>query len=831
MEPNDPGALHGRPVDLLSILSDELCVKILVILYSSPSNPRRLSRVLGADESSISRRLRALERLGLVEARWARVGGANVKIYYARAQEITIKIGPEGLSLAPQTLPGKVAFDLSFRPPSNRVFVGRAAYLEALRRAGPGVLVVMGIAGIGKTSLVAEALKDSPYPVIWINIYAGETLFQLLRSLSISLASLGITDLVDAVDKGALDPGVLIGILIDILRSRGLVVVLDDYHLNSDPGLDSMLSKISRTEGLRSTVIVITRVRPRFYTAHGRILELGEMGFEESVELGQKMGLDRGSAEEAYRLLGGHPHLISIYAKTLGSGGRRSAEAASKDYILGEVLRGLSPGERRILELLCISRRPAPYAMIKGLGPGRELREALKSLEERFLVRRRGGLYVINELVREACSSAVEDPEELHEIAADFYRSRASEDDYVEAAHHYIEARRYDDAVEALSRLLGPAAQGRTPPQVYTDLVERLAAQKTRIKRENRGWVELAAAVADKLRGDFRSCGDHLDIAEEIAVEASSQRLLMLVKMERGIALRHEGLYSESLRELSEALEISRRLRDREAYNRILYNIATINYSIGRIEDAQRALEALLKHYRASGDRFGEALAMGWLGMCYRLSRGAEESLETLRKAIEVFSDVGAVHALSIAYREVASTLHTALKFGDALEALRRSLEILGAGDYPYLLAGIYIDMAINAMLSGNEELGGGMLEKAIEVIRSRSIDDPEYSVLIKLGQALLSYMRGASYREELEWAMRNAGSCSLYRRIQVLGIAAALMRGDISSGEGGENLHTRVLELATGIGGNGVENIEKYLFGLRKAVAYISTKRSSHHI
>jgi DNA-binding transcriptional ArsR family regulator len=72
----DPPVEEGS--EFLSILSDDIMVKILVMLSSSPSSTRGLSRVLGVGESSISRRLKSLERLGIVEGRWVSSGGLHI---------------------------------------------------------------------------------------------------------------------------------------------------------------------------------------------------------------------------------------------------------------------------------------------------------------------------------------------------------------------------------------------------------------------------------------------------------------------------------------------------------------------------------------------------------------------------------------------------------------------------------------------------------------------------------------------------------------------------------------------------------------------------------
>ena len=62
-------------------------------------NTRGLSRILGVYESIISKKLKAMEKLGLVTSKWVRIKGKNVKLYYPRTDSYSIRVGVYGVEI------------------------------------------------------------------------------------------------------------------------------------------------------------------------------------------------------------------------------------------------------------------------------------------------------------------------------------------------------------------------------------------------------------------------------------------------------------------------------------------------------------------------------------------------------------------------------------------------------------------------------------------------------------------------------------------------------------------------------------------------------------
>ncbi|RLG82738.1 MAG: ArsR family transcriptional regulator, partial [Thermoprotei archaeon] len=120
--------------ELLDLVKNPLNVSILSLLSSGEDCTRELSRLLNRSESEISRRLSKMKKLGLVESRWVRVSGRNIKLYRLKVRELRISLhgGEVKLSrgLGKDELIAKITLISSI--PKVSLFVGRSKELSLL---------------------------------------------------------------------------------------------------------------------------------------------------------------------------------------------------------------------------------------------------------------------------------------------------------------------------------------------------------------------------------------------------------------------------------------------------------------------------------------------------------------------------------------------------------------------------------------------------------------------------------------------------------------------------------------------------------------------------
>jgi len=796
--------------EFLSILSDDIMVKILVMLSSSPSSTRGLSRVLGVGESSISRRLKSLERLGIVEGRWVSSGGVNVKLYYTKAKEITIRIGSQGIivSLGGDRYP---LYDPYYSLPVNRLFVGRKPQLEFLRK-GKGVTFIVGIAGIGKTSLAAEYARVFDGPVLWNIVSESTTFFQLIRRISLLLAALGDKRILESLNQGYEDPDHLIGLLIDSLSKVRCLIIIDDYHNSHDNRINDLVSRLSKLK-IESRVIVISRKKPEFYIDRENILIVQEMSQDEARELVTSLGIDPAEFERAYSILGGIPQLLILYSEAVKKGlSIPTILEDISDYIAKEILGKMPYEERLVLELLSIVRRPSPYQMLKKLGiKGSKLREAVTSLERSMLIERIGSQYYVNEMIARVVEERLEDPEELHRIAAEFYSSSEREEDLVEAIYHHIMGGYPVGAAKLMAKIIEPLAQARISVKPFEKIMRAALDGHGESNPHLRGWACLAMGIVKKLEGLFGEALEYLDRSEGIGSSIGDQRLEVYSKIEGSIVLRQMGRYEEALKKLEEALSIARDIRDRYAVERILYNIAVVSFFTGDLDSSETYFRDILARLSRSGDRFREALTLGWLGMIYRIKLKAKESLEVLDRSSKIFLDLGAVHSLAIAYREIASTQFIAGRLVDALNYLERAVAVIDQNSYPHLVIGIKLDMSVYKVLMGEPEVSRKILGDAEELMRLKGIEDPEYRAILALCRALNEYSGGRDFYKHALTALKPLEKCGIYRRIFIMSLIGMIMANTRSHREEGQHILNTLKEMLKDTGVRG-EDIEEFL-------------------
>ena len=763
----------------MKLLSDDLNVRIVSILWSGPSNPRRLSRILGVDETVVSRRLKSLERAGLVESRWTRVGNVNVKLHYLKVSGITIRFEPGGLKLTISGGPGGRVQPIEIREhsiPSYSVFVGRKGELGILRRIKHGLVFVAGIAGIGKTALVARHAEESGLPTLWNTLTPITTFFHIMRRAALFFESLGDARLMRALESGVMDPQSLQAIFMGALEELEVLVVFDDYHKCFDETLRSLIRNLASHEELRAKIIVVSREKPDFYLPPSRIIELGELGIEDARRLFEVHGLSPEVADRAYRLLGGHPYMLNSYINSYKSGVRKipSDIRVVKYYLLVEVLRRLSEDERRVLEIISAFREPTPFKALLFCGvEGRKAKRALSSLESKMLVSRIRRSYMVHELLRDVCYQSVRDVKMLHKCIARFYSTLKTESSFFEMLYHYIMAEEYDEAARAIrkSRLVAPESKAPSLDGYIETL--RLIERKT-TNELDRGYVLASLAGAYLAKGLLDPALTAYKEALRIAKRYRDAALMAWSYRGQATIEKYMGRYDEALR----LARRSARLTGRRRRLNVHLLLISLYYFTGRLNRARNILERLLKSY--GHEDMYKALMTGWLGMVYRLYFMFDLSTRLLTEAIKLFSEMGSLHGAAIGYRELGNTLLMALDLEEARGSLERTVSIASQNRYLVVEVGGLLDIAIVDLLLGrvgeakNEILSArGIIEK-FELFKI-----PEYVGLLRVAESLLNLKMGMlGQARELAWrTIRESKLYSFYRRFESLVLCGGVLR------------------------------------------------------
>lgn len=314
--------------------------------------------------------------------------------------------------------PSPLSASLYNKVPQVSDFVGRKKELKrltgALKDPQVRLVVVTGIAGIGKTTLVAKALeKVRRVPTFWYRLHEWETLRNLGFVMAEFLSRLDRNGL-KAYMEGQLEHDVATAyeIVQKDLEGVEAVVVLDDFDKapRSFLGLiRSFLPHLDRFTGI--TFVVVTRAAIPFFSqtdrVEGRVAEIVVEGLpEEDARRLVPSRLDKGRAAEVCRMTEGHPLLLKLFGTAEESGPEEDVEGGFVHsegvhrFLTEEILSSLSQSERRALEAASVHRAPIPPEV---LFVDTEVdHDVIDALRRRLLLRSVGGRFIeLVDFVRE----------------------------------------------------------------------------------------------------------------------------------------------------------------------------------------------------------------------------------------------------------------------------------------------------------------------------------------------------------------------------------------------------------------------------------------------
>ncbi|MEE9182725.1 MAG: AAA family ATPase, partial [candidate division NC10 bacterium] len=303
--------------------------------------------------------------------------------------------------------------DFSQETPTIDAFYGREDELrqvvDALDQAS--IVVVAGIAGIGKTTLgskVCEAFRGEK-SVLWRRIRSWEGAADLAFHFAGFLRSLGRPRLHNYLnDSAPKELARLEQILVAELPGVNALFVLDDVHTASEDAenfLSILHGVIRQTEG--SSVLLLSRRVPGFYSRRdveieGSIVEVSLEGLDGASRhsILRDAGIPERETTDLIELSGGNPLFLKLLARTHA---RKAVERRWKTletYISEEIEPGLTASERNSLQIASFYEIPVPSSGIM-LETGTGKRTLVSLQKQGFLdeVGERG--FVVHDVLRD----------------------------------------------------------------------------------------------------------------------------------------------------------------------------------------------------------------------------------------------------------------------------------------------------------------------------------------------------------------------------------------------------------------------------------------------
>jgi DNA-binding SARP family transcriptional activator/tetratricopeptide (TPR) repeat protein/DNA-binding XRE family transcriptional regulator len=652
------------------------------------------------------------------------------------------------------------------------------ASTTAANRLGPPTAAIVGMGGLGKTSLAVRVAHrvaaDYPSGQLFANLEADGVAVEPARVLEHFLVAIG-----HPTDRLPTELAQLAALFRSILAGGRYLVVLDNVR--------SAEQVVPLLPGDASSAVLITS-RNRLADLDGlHRLELAPLSEAESLRMLESLAdqaatvQTRDAVREVSRLCGGLPLALRLAAaRRITDPNTDLAQIAAQLGGTGLRLDTLRSPGRAIRRLLESSYAELPPGIARALPlvtliPGRDfsLAVAARALDEPLAQTRASldGLCYASLLL-----SSGQGRFQLHDIVAEFGQELLSQApaEQRRAAQQRI-LRWYIDTAQQASQLVYPQRVTANPTSTGPDAVAAAGAAVGWLTQER---VNLVAAIAqahdlgsgeftwqlvDAATGAFRlhaGTQDWLAAAQRgLAAATRLQHWPAITMMHESLARAHAARseHARAVEHYRAGLEAADRADWLRATVSLLENLSISLWMAGELAEAQQLLKKAIELSRQTGQRFFEAASLNDLGNI-RLTRGyCREAITYYQAAMDINIEIGDEDGRLVNLSNIAESR---LRLGET-DAARRLYETLLAGQTrtgdPSWLARNLAQLSNIDRIEGNAFHASSLADQAIELVTGQEDQLARAEVLLADSLAKASIGLPDFGRRQAEESLRAA--------------------------------------------------------------------------
>ena len=766
----------------------ENTLNILSILCVSPLNPREIAKILDVHETKVARELRRLEELGVVKSSWARVGNRNVKLYSLAIDGLKITFSREGVKVHLESSKyGKISIPITGKTtlPRVSVFVGREQELAKLKNElyEKTVVAVTGIAGIGKTTLVAYFVNNYVNePVFWHQFTESDTFEYLSWKMAKFLNSLGYHGLLEYLRANGRSYSIIKDLVLEGFSKIKTLIVLDDYQKVTDTKvLQLVKDMVSRLNV--SKMIIISRKKPKGILWRGE--NVGEitvrgLKIENLVDLFRikNLKIKPSYIVKIYEATLGHPLMLIMFVNVAKKMGVEKAIASlyfgdSFKFLWSEVYSKLSFKEKKIVNILSLADEPMSYEALKVACDSKDIYPILSKL-------------VDSDLVYE-----VSDKYSLHDLIKGFLRIMKPFDEkeiYRKIAEAYLHEGGFKNAILALKYFVN----AEDPKGAYRALMER-RKQAYMLLRFLESYMRILQDVYRKIHGKhkWRRIEAHVlyDIGNIYRIMGHENYGLKYINESIDLARKVRDLTLELLGTGTRAYiyvylgDLDKAYRDLEYTESLLHNVEgnselvlEVKYGlyanfvlyyaiIGNFEKAHEYVKKELEVAEERGDPVYYGDTLMHLGDTYIMLGKMDKAEKVLKESIRVLEGNGDKHIASIAATSLALVyLHKNSQLEKAAKMLDEACNVLRShGNIPRYIEAAVMKALVNVKL-GNLNEALTTIEEAMAQYRRTKWD---FAGILHIAYGIILKRRGDVKRgmELVEKGLRKVRESKLYSK------------------------------------------------------------------
>ncbi len=503
-----------------------------------------------------------------------------------------------------------------FIPPRQELFIPRKELGDLsglLSGKRPNTIVLLGISGTGKTSLLNELAWTigGEMSVFYTRLYPYESVQSLLQRLGDFLGNSSFRTLSDMKEVGNL--------MSQCLGRHKFALLFDEYDAASEslnPFFEMLAASVC---GTGSGMVVASDRKPGFYSMKHLVLDksvtemhIGGLDPEASLKLYRKSGGCGGKPDIARA--GGHPLLIKFLASGIGAG-------TLIEYVESEILDNDSE-LARACRFASVLRKPFPADDLEliGVAPASTARRNL-AFEEQH-----SGGYMLHPAISGIMSSVAGDRMlgSLHSKAASYYMIAGTGPQ--EALYHLLAS---GDKAQARVFIAGHAKDlaGTDNPGELARLIQSFITPDD----ESLVLLETASIACDKAGFDSA-----LSFSESIITKAPDSPEAQRARVLSAKILAKKGRLSEGLGRLRGKMP-----HDPVQAGQWHYAKATILRRMGRLKPALAECECAEAASAECGNRGLKAECWMESAMILSALGDNERALGRLSVAMSEFAEIG----------------------------------------------------------------------------------------------------------------------------------------------------------------------------------------------
>lgn len=630
--------------------------------------------------------------------------------------------------------------------------------------AGRGsVVAIEGEPGIGKSALLAHALRDVVGDAV---VLAGRcddlSIPRPLAPFVDAAGSAGLTD-DDLASADALRAR-----LRSLLAGDSLTVVaIEDAHWADVATLEILAFLARRVAGAAGLVLVTFRSSPdpaspvrRALAAAPpdgiRHLRLAPLSMEAVVSLVSRMGPSATvDAREVHAATAGNPFLVTELIRSDGA-----IPATVRDSV-AQRLSWVDDAARQLASWLSVMPAPASWSLVEHLEP--DWADAVEQLERVHLVATDDrGVGFVHDLTRRAIEDGTSHAMRRRQHRMVFDALRGIGGDPAEIAHHAAAIGEVDLLIDASIEACARAAAAGAHVEALSH-VERVLPHADRLPRDDRRRLHEVASHEYSLNDRMPEALDHARRCVDASIDPDdrSEALAWLSLVEWVM-----GRIDDSRQHLAESVEV---LGGSSPPTELLHRVATDLAHRSRWTDAWGWAIRALRQAERSGDERGLALALGAAEMVGAVVDDPVVARERGDRAIEIYRREGMQRELWIAVGNRVARDINSLRIDDCRESVAAAVALDEQLDVASYRSWLTAQRARYALYTGQWDVARALAESALA-----TIPDGLHRATPQMVLALLEARCDGPPRDPLDEAAHLVGTSDDIQRVGNLAVAIA---------------------------------------------------------